>query len=57
VSERHAASLTQRGPRRGVPLMGYYKCPDCLAYFESQMHRDAHYASVHGDDAGGETPP
>jgi hypothetical protein len=34
--------------------MGYYKCPDCLAYFESQMHRDAHHASVHGDDAGGE---
>jgi len=33
--------------------MGYYKCPDCLAYFESEMHRDAHHASVHGD---GETP-
>jgi len=29
--------------------MGYYKCPECLAYFESEMHRDAHYASVHGD--------
>ena len=30
--------------------MGYYSCPDCLAYFESKMHRDAHYDSVHGDD-------
>lgn len=33
--------------------MGYYSCPDCLAYFESAMHRDAHYEAVHGD---GETP-